>query len=180
MKFYLIFHLNIFFSSISEKQRKEVINKCYWPLLMLVSNQKIPISIELTGLTLEIINKLDKKFIKKLKKLIKEGFVTLIGSGYAQIIGPLIQKNINQDNLKVGKKIYKKLLDDNPKIALVNEQAFSKGLIKIYKDAGFEFAKSEKFRETDAIIRINRFFNITELEKGVYKSDVEKNVFYVD
>ena len=92
MKFYLIFHLNIFFSSISEKQRKEVINKCYWPLLMLVSNQKIPISIELTGLTLEIINKLDKKFIKKLKKLIKEGFVTLIGSGYAQIIGPLIQK----------------------------------------------------------------------------------------
>jgi hypothetical protein len=175
MKFYLIFHLNIFFSSISEKQRKEVINKCYWPLLMLVSNQKIPISIELTGLTLEIINKLDKKFIKKLKKLIKEGFVTLIGSGYAQIIGPLIQKNINQDNLKVGKKIYKKLLDDNPKIALVNEQAFSKGLIKIYKDAGFE----KIIIESNNFFSINKNFNDKLRYNPQYLSDDYNNLIEV-
>ncbi len=39
-----------------------------------------------------------------------------------------------------------------------------------FKDSGFEFAKSEKFKETDSLIRINRFFNLKELEKGIYQS----------
>jgi hypothetical protein len=171
MKFYLIFHLNIFFSSISKKQRKEVINKCYWPLLMLVNNHKIPISIELSGLTLEIINKLDKKFIKKLKKLIKEGFVTLIGSGYSQIIGPLIEENINQNNLKIGKQIYKKILNENPTIALVNEQAFSKGLIKIYRKAGFE----KIIVESNNFFSINKNFNNKLRYNSQYLSDDYNN-----
>mgnify|MGYP003624689149 CR=1 FL=1 len=49
-----------------------------------------------------------------------------------------------------------------------------------YKDAGFEFAKSEKFSDTDALIRINRFFNIDEMEKGVYRSATESDVFYLE
>ena len=47
-----------------------------------------------------------------------------------------------------------------------------------YKDAGFEFARSEKFTDTDSLIRINRFFNIEELEKGIFKSTIEENVYY--
>ena len=49
-----------------------------------------------------------------------------------------------------------------------------------YKDAGFEFAKSETFKSTDSLIRINRFFNIEELEEGIYKSETEDNVYYVE
>ncbi len=49
-----------------------------------------------------------------------------------------------------------------------------------YQDAGFEFAKSEKFNDTDALIRINRFFNLDELEKGIYQSHEEKDVFYLE
>ena len=138
MKFYLFFHLNILFSSITEKQRKEVIKKCYWPILRLASKRNIPISIEISGLTLEIIHKLDKKFIISLKNLIQQDIITLIGSGYSQVIGPLTHKKINLQNLKEGKKIYKKFLNTIPNIALVNEQAFSKGLIKVYKDEGFK------------------------------------------
>jgi hypothetical protein len=48
-----------------------------------------------------------------------------------------------------------------------------------YKDAGFEFARSEKFKDTDALIRINRFFNIEKLAEGVFKSNVEDDVYYV-
>lgn len=39
-----------------------------------------------------------------------------------------------------------------------------------YKETGFEFARSEKFKETDSLIRINRFFNLKELDKGIYQS----------
>lgn len=50
---------------------------------------------------------------------------------------------------------------------------------KYYADAGFEFAKSEKFKQTEALIRINKFFNLIELEPGIYESENEDNVFYI-
>jgi len=49
-----------------------------------------------------------------------------------------------------------------------------------YQDAGFEFAKSEKFHGKDALIRINRFFNIKKLEKNIFQSAEEKDVFYLE
>ncbi|WP_456378033.1 hypothetical protein [Lutibacter sp.] len=49
-----------------------------------------------------------------------------------------------------------------------------------YKDEGFEFSRSETFTNTEAIIRINRFFIIDELDKGIYKSEIEEDVFYVE
>ncbi|WP_372792886.1 hypothetical protein [Lutibacter sp.] len=49
-----------------------------------------------------------------------------------------------------------------------------------YFDEGYDFAKSEKFHDVDALIRINRFFNIEELEKGIYHSKDEDNTYYVE
>ncbi|MFK5959549.1 MAG: hypothetical protein QM495_11860 [Lutibacter sp.] len=49
-----------------------------------------------------------------------------------------------------------------------------------YHDEGFGFVKSEKFSDTEAVIRINRFFEIEELDKGIYKSIIEDGVFYVE
>jgi len=49
-----------------------------------------------------------------------------------------------------------------------------------YFDEGYDFAKSEKFHNVDALIRINRFFNIEELEKGIYHSKDEDNTYYVE
>ncbi|WP_111709277.1 hypothetical protein [Lutibacter citreus] len=48
-----------------------------------------------------------------------------------------------------------------------------------YKDAGYDFAKSEKFKDTDSLIRINRFFDIEKLAEGVFKSNMEQDVYYV-
>jgi hypothetical protein len=52
----------------------------------------------------------------------------------------------------------------------INRFTDIKQVQEYYKDAGFEFARSEKFKETDSLIRINRFFNLKELEKGIYQS----------
>ncbi len=51
---------------------------------------------------------------------------------------------------------------------------------KYYKEAGYEFAKSEKFKDTKALIRINRYFYLKELEKGVYQSRNESHMFYFE
>ena len=89
------FHLNLMFSSIEENQRTEVIKKCYWPILNLASEHKIPIGIEATGLTLELINAIDKNWVNELKNLIEKGLCEFIGSGYSQIIGPIVPYEIN-------------------------------------------------------------------------------------
>ena len=49
-----------------------------------------------------------------------------------------------------------------------------------FLDEGFEFAKSESFTNTESIIRINRFFEIEELDSTVYKSTIEDDVFYFE
>ena len=81
---YSFFHLNIIFSSIEKEQRGEVIQKCYWPLLNLIKDLKLPIAIEAPALTLKIINKYDNSWIKEFKKLLKSHYCEFIGSGYTQ------------------------------------------------------------------------------------------------
>ena len=49
-----------------------------------------------------------------------------------------------------------------------------------YKEEGFEFARSEKFKETNSLIRINRFFNLNELDKGIYQSVDDDYDYYVE
>ena len=61
----------------------------------------------------------------------------MIGSGYAQIIGPLVPWRVTEANLRIGNEIYARWLGCQPKLALVNEQAYSAGLVGLYLDAGY-------------------------------------------
>jgi hypothetical protein len=135
---YSFFHLNLTYSSIEEDQHSQVINTCYWPLLHLADTYKLPIGIEASGHTLETINKLDPQWISRLRELCRQGVVEFIGSGYAQIIGPLTPPRLNTANLRIGNATYEHLLGFCPKIALVNEQAVSAGLIQHYLDTGYQ------------------------------------------
>ena len=135
---YTIFHLNLMFSSIEEEQRAEVIRLCYRPLLRLIEEQGLPIGIEAPGHTLQIIEKIDPHWIKTLRYLCTEGPAEFIGSGYAQTIGPLAPAAVNHANQRLGLQTYEELLGFRPRLALVNEQAYSSGLVPVYKNAGYE------------------------------------------
>jgi hypothetical protein len=135
---YLVFHLNLAFSSIPEAKRSEVINNCYWPLLDFALKTKITVGIELTGWTLERIKELSPEWIAKLKEMINNGQCELIGSGYTQMIGPLVPWEVNLWNQKIGLEVYENELGVKPKIILVNEMAFSNGMIDVYSEYGYE------------------------------------------
>jgi hypothetical protein len=132
MQFYTLFHLNLMYSSLEESQRKTVIQSCYWPLLRLCDTLNWPIGIELTGLTLSYIQALDPEWVGEFKRLVSEKKCELIGSGYSQIIGPLVPAEVNDWNQKLGLDLYKKYLGIRPTIALVNEMAYAPGLIQHY------------------------------------------------
>ena len=131
-----VFHLNLAFSSIEEEQRGDVIARCYWPLLELAAAHG-PVGMEATGFTLEDIAARDPKWIARARELITTGKIELIGSGYAQIIGPLVPARVTEENLKIGNGIYRRLLGVQPTVALVNEQTYSSGLVGLYLDAGY-------------------------------------------
>ncbi len=136
LSLFALFHLNLAFSSIEEDQRGDVIKRCYWPLLKL-AEQHGPIGLEATGFTLEEIAKRDPEWILTARDLIAAGKIELIGSGYAQVIGPLVPARVTENNLRLGHAIYRQLLGVAPTLALVNEQAYSGGLVGLYLDAGY-------------------------------------------
>lgn len=137
LSLYTVFHLNLFYSSIEEKQRPEVITRCYWPLLRLAKQYQLPFGIEATGMTLEAIAEIDSTWLSELRELISMGSCEFIGSGYAQLVGPLVPAEVNAMNLKIGHQIYEKVLGIRPTVALVNEQAWSAGLVHHYIQSGF-------------------------------------------
>lgn len=134
---FALFHLNLAFSSIEEEQRPEVVARCYWPLLRLPDAIGAPIAIEATGFTLETISVIDPSWIAELRRLIGNGQVEFVGSGFAQLIGPLVPARVNRANLELGQQSYESVLGLRPSLALVNEQAFSAGLVPLYLEAGY-------------------------------------------
>jgi len=134
---FALFHLNLAFSSIEEEQRATVVRDCYGPLLDLAESHG-PIGIEATAYTLQAIARCDAGWLARLWDLIQRGKCEFIGSGYAQAIGPLLPADMLAANLRLGNEAYRKLLGLVPRIALVNEQAWSGGLVGQYLDAGYE------------------------------------------
>lgn len=137
VKIFAFFHLNLAFSSIEEERRGEVIARCYWPLLRLAERCG-PVGMEVSGYTLEEIAARDPEWIGRAKSLIAQGRIELIGSGYSQMIGPLVPARVTAENLRLGHDVYERLLDTRPRVALINEQAYAAGLVGLYRDAGYD------------------------------------------
>jgi Glycosyl hydrolase family 57 len=137
LQLFTIFHLNLAYSSIEEAQRPDVMRRCYWPLLRMAERTGAPVGIEATGLTLETAAAIDPAWLDALRRLVTDGRCEFVGSGYAQIIGPLVPAAINAANLRFGHEAYERLLGFRPRLAFVNEQAYSAGLIRHYLDASY-------------------------------------------
>ena len=138
LQLYAIFHLNLAYSSIEEEQRPHVIRSCYWPLLRLARQYGLTMGIEASGYTLETIAQIDPAWVAELRQMTFQESCEFIGSGYAQLIGPLVPAEVNAVNLRLGNQVYERLLGCRPRLALVNEQAYSAGIIHHYLDAGYQ------------------------------------------
>ncbi|NQV20223.1 MAG: glycoside hydrolase family 57, partial [Rhodospirillales bacterium] len=134
---YSVFHLNLCYSSIEENRRPQVVEQCYWPLLRLIRDHELPLGLEASAYTLETIRDIDPSWIETLRGLLAAGGCEFVGSGYAQIAGPLVPADVNAANLKLGNQVYETLLGVRPTLALVNEQVFSAGLVEHYLSAGY-------------------------------------------
>ena len=138
MTAFQVYHLNLAFSSIPSEARPDVIERCYWPLLRLAEQRGIPVGIELTGWTLQQIQRLAPEWVAHFRTMLEGGQCELIGSGWTQMIGPLVPAAANRWNQKLGLEAYLSILGRRPQLALVNEMAFSTSLVNIYLEAGYK------------------------------------------
>jgi len=110
-------------------------------------------------------------------------FVTKNPNSFEKILR-VTQKINEQNNLKLSGAKCEVTINSRKLNAIrvkgINRFTEVEKVQQLYKDSGFEFVKSEKFTNTEAVIRVNRFFEISELEKGVFKSEIEDDVFYVE
>jgi hypothetical protein len=103
----------------------------------MVRQLRVPTGIELTGATLRWIQDIDAPWLDEFRSLHGEGLVELVGSGRAQLIGPLVPWRVNAANLRWGLEDYRALLGITPKTLLVNEQAYSRASVDHALAAGF-------------------------------------------
>ncbi len=135
---YLLFHLNLAYSSIDFERHAEVVQQCYWPILRLAQRLPLVLGVELTAHTLESIQAVDAGWVETFRDLLARGRCELVGSGDSQLIGPLVPAEVNRHNLALGQAAYRRLLGVRPRVALVNEQVWSRSLADLYLEAGYE------------------------------------------
>ncbi|MBL4939596.1 MAG: hypothetical protein JKY16_04860 [Lutibacter sp.] len=90
-----------------------------------------------------------------------------------------LQNDLNLTGAKCEVRINSRKLN-GIRIKGINRYSEIEKIQQFYKNEGIEFSKSEKFTDTEALIRINRFFEIEELSNGIYKSQMEDDVYYVE
>jgi hypothetical protein len=134
---FILFHLNLGFSTLEVRDRSAVIERCYEPLLELAETGRRPLALEASGWTLTQLSATAPRVINRLRSLLDKGKVEFVGSGWAQVIGPLVPNIVNVRNQSLGLDAYNEILGTKPKVALVNEMTFSAGLVDVYADSGY-------------------------------------------
>lgn len=129
--------MNLMFSALSEEERVVVLDRCMEPLLKL-GEDGFTFAIQMSGLSLEQLAKLRPKQLERLQRLIERPNCEFIGNGYSQIIQPLAPWEVNLKNQELGLKCYKEMLGLMPKIAIVNEMAFSAGSSRSFTEVGYD------------------------------------------
>ena len=110
-------------------------------------------------------------------------FVTKTANSFEKIlrVTKSINKlyNLNLDGAKCELTIGNRKLN-GVRVKGINRYPEIAQIQQYYATEGYDFAKSEKFTDVEALIRINRFFNIKEIDLGIYQSETETDVFYVE
>jgi hypothetical protein len=106
--------------------------------LELAESTGIPIGIELTGWTLQQIAALDQIWVERFRRMLESRQCELIGSGWSQIIGPLVPYELNRWNRNWGWRLIGKCWGSRPRSPWLTRWLFSTGMVDVYAEAGYE------------------------------------------
>ena len=178
----MLFHMNLSFSSVEEKSRKVIIDKCYRPLIDFAEISNIRLAIEASAYTLLEINRIAPDLITTLKILIKNKKIEFIGSGFVQLISAIVPYQVNCKNIEIGMQIYQDILGLVPRYMLVNEMAYSRSIVDIMLKYEFQGVIIEKnnveYACQDSIKNPDNILDYDYIEGAARNSKIE--VIWID
>jgi len=133
---FCVFHANLDFSALPDADVPLVLERCYARLLDASERERIPIGLEMPARTLARIAREEADLYKRIGALAERGLLELVGSGRAQVVGPLVPVDVNRANLALGAATYRSLAGSVPTTWFVNEQTWSPGIAPLYREVG--------------------------------------------
>lgn len=140
---FTVFHLNLDFSCIPPSDVPRVLDRCVWPLVDLVARPGVVLGLELPGDSLERMAADDPLLLDAIRAAVAGGRMEIVASGLVQVILPLVPAAIGARTLARGQDVYRRRLGHAPRLAYLNEQTWSGGLVPLYREAGFDAVVAE-------------------------------------
>ncbi len=145
---------------------RKALDKSYWRLLRLMEEHpNLKMTFNISGCLLErLVEAKEKKFLERLKFLVKKGRIELTGSAYYHGFLPLLPEREVIRQIKENEKILKKLFGKNFKPAgfFLPEMSYSLAVAKIVKRLGYEWIILDEIAFTGGINKeppdINRLY----------------------
>ncbi|MBS7288024.1 MAG: hypothetical protein KIH01_04575 [Candidatus Freyarchaeota archaeon] len=117
----------------------EAASKSYQPLLGFYLESGLEASFNVTGVTVDQAVKLSLDFISHLRDGVSSGAVDLTASGFHHLILPLTPTWEVEEDIKLGLKIFKEVLDYTPEGFFPPELAWSPFLADVLRKLGFRW-----------------------------------------
>lgn len=128
---------------------KEALDKSYFRVIRLLEeNPNYKLTINISGCLLERLNEMgENNFIERVKKLVEEKKLELVGTAAYHALLPLIPEEEVKRQIQENEEILKKYFGDNfkPRGFFFPEMAYSVSVARIVKEMGYEWTILDEF-----------------------------------
>jgi len=136
-------------ANIDSYEIKLALDKSYWRVIRLLEeNPKFRLTINISGCLLERLFEMgENDFIERLKKLVIEDRVELVGTAAYHALLPLVPEEEIKRQISENEEILKKHFGQNfkPKGFFFPEMAYSASAARVVKEFGYEYAILDEF-----------------------------------
>ena len=171
----LILHANLQYAEIPTSEIENIVKKSYIPTLdLLIRSPKIKSIIDFSGVTLEIFAKDYPLILEKIRRLLINGNVEILGGTYANPILPLIPLENAKRQIVYFNEISEKLFGDlkfKPSGFFPQEYFFDASIVSLLSELGYKWVP---VHGTQLVNSSHGKLN-NELKNPLINEDIAKN-----
>lgn len=140
----VLLHWNLDYAEFPRSEAENIISKSYQPMIDAIQSANLgPILMNITGHTVEYLQKHNHELLDQIKLLLDENKIELVGSGYSHPILPLLPKRRRLGQLRSHKDQLESLFDINLKGIWPPELAVSQLVLDDVHEVGYEWSVTD-------------------------------------
>ncbi len=173
----ILLHANLQYAEIPKEEISKVVERSYLPVLeSLVNYPSVAVTLNFTGVTLEILKDKYPEVIDVLKEGIRKGKFELTACGYSHPIFPLLPQKDCEKQIEFHLEVLKDSLDYTPAGFWLPELAYDPTLPRILKKMGikYTFFDDELYELSSPLKNDNQPFNSPIMTSDIFLLNLMK------